>query len=108
MNVMAIGDVFVVDNGGSDSAEAVAPPHVLEKCILEFLGITADNPGGVLAEDLHLALVGLAHAMALESVLVPALLLAHLAVPSQLLQTLRFDSVRNRLRGEEFVLPHRE
>ena len=49
---------------------------------------------GVLAEDLHLALVALAHAVALEPVLVPALLLAHLAVPPQLLQPFRLDSVR--------------
>lgn len=107
MDMVAVGDVLVVDDGGGDAAEAVAPLHVLEKLRLEFLGETVDDSGGVLAEDLHLALVGLAHAVALESVLVAALLLAHLAIPSQLLQTLCFDPVRDRLWGQEFVLPHR-
>lgn len=106
MNMMAIGDVLVVDDGGSDTAESVAAPHVLEKSSFEFFRITTNNSGGVLAEDLHLALVRLAHTVALESVLVPALFLAHLAIPSQFLQTLRLDSVRNRLRGQEFILPH--
>ena len=40
------------------------------------------------SKDLHLSLVRLAGQMALEAILVPALLLAHLAVPSQLLQSL--------------------
>lgn len=108
VDVAAVGDVLVVDDGGGDAAEAVAPLHVLEEHALELLGVAADDPGRVLAEDLHLALVRLAHTMALESVLVATLLLAHLAVPSQLLQTFCFDSVGDRLRGEEFVLPHSE
>ena len=48
-----------------------------------------------LAEDDHLALVALAGQVALEAVLVPALLLTHLAVPAQLLQALGLDSVGN-------------
>ena len=50
---------------------------------------------GVLAKHLHLALVGLAVLVAFEAILVATLLLAHLTVPSQLLQTLGFDSVAN-------------
>ena len=45
------------------------------------------------SKDLHLSLVRLACQMALEAILVAALLLAHLAVPSQLLQTFRLDSI---------------
>lgn len=99
MDVVAVGDVLVVDDGGGDAAEAVAPLHVLEEHGLELLGVAADDPSRVLAEDLHLALVRLAHAVALESVLVAALLLAHLAVPSELLQSFGLDSVGDRLRG---------
>jgi hypothetical protein len=44
--------------------------------------------------------------VALETVLVSALLLAHLAVPAQLLQPLRLDPVGNPLRGPHVVLTH--
>lgn len=99
MNMVAVGDVLVVEDGGSNTAEAVAPFHVLEEGALELIRVAADDSRGVLAEYLHLALVRLAHTMALESVLVAALLLAHLAVPSQFLQTFCFDPVRDRLWG---------
>lgn len=48
----------------------------------------------------------LAHAVALEAVLVAALLLAHLAVPPELLEAFGFDSVRDCLRRQEIVLAH--
>jgi hypothetical protein len=44
--------------------------------------------------------------MALETILVTTLLLTHLAVPSQLLQPLRLDSVGYGLWCQKFVLPH--
>lgn len=100
-------DILVVDDGSGNTGEAVSAAHEIEKGFLEFLGEAIDNAIGALAEDLHLALVGLAHAVAFESVLVAALLLTHLAVPSQLLQTLRLDPIRDRLRSQELVLPHR-
>lgn len=40
------------------------------------------------SKDLHLSLVRLAGEVTLKAILVSALLLAHLTVPSQLLQTL--------------------
>uniref|UniRef100_A0A2P2PIS4 Uncharacterized protein MANES_07G115700 n=1 Tax=Rhizophora mucronata TaxID=61149 RepID=A0A2P2PIS4_RHIMU len=104
--MMPVVDVLVVDDGGGDAGEAVAPAHEIKEGVLELLGVAVDDAVRVLAEDLHLALVALAHAVALEPVLVSALLLAHLAVPSQLLQTFRFDSVRYCLRCQELVFPH--
>ena len=95
MDVVAVGYVLVVDDGGGDTAEAVAALHMLEEFSLELFGVTVNDSIRVLAKDLHLALVALAHAMALESVLVSALFLAHLAIPSQFLQPLRFDPVRD-------------
>lgn len=47
----------------------------------------------VFAEDHHLPLVALRRQVALKAVLVPTLLLAHLAVPSQLLQPFGLDPV---------------
>ncbi|GFZ14979.1 DNA/RNA-binding protein Kin17, conserved region [Actinidia rufa] len=106
VDMVAVSDVLVVDNGGGHAAEAVTALHVVEEGGLKLLRVALDNAVRVLAEDLHLALVALAHAVALEPVLVPALLLAHLAVPPQLLQAFGFDSVRYRLRSQKFVLPH--
>lgn len=106
MDVVAVVDVLVVDDGGGDAAEAVAPLHVLQEAGLELLRVALDDAVGVLAEDEHLALVALAHAVALEAVLVAALLLAHLAVPPELLQPLRLDSVRDCLGRQKVVLPH--
>ena len=48
-----------------------------------------------LAKHQHLALVRLAGLVALETVFIAALLVAHLAVPTQLLQALGLDAVRN-------------
>ena len=62
----------------------------------------------VLGEDAHLAQVRVARLVALEAVLVAALLLAHLAVPPQLLQAFGFYAVRNRLWRHETMLWHRQ
>lgn len=99
MDVVAVGDVLVVDDGGGDAAEAVATLHVVKEGGLELLGVAVDDAVRVLAEDLHLALVALAHAVALEAVLVAALFLAHLAVPAELLETFGLDSISDCLRS---------
>lgn len=56
--------------------------------------------GPHLAEHHHLALVAVRAEVAFEAVLVTALLAAHLAVPSQLLQALRLDAVRDLRRAQ--------
>ncbi|KAK8514972.1 hypothetical protein V6N13_121917 [Hibiscus sabdariffa] len=65
----------------------------------KLVGVPRYNPVRVLPEDLHLALVRFAHAVAFESVFISALLSAHLAVPSQLLETFGFDSIRDYFGG---------
>lgn len=106
MNVMSIINKLIVNDGGRDTTEAVAAFHEVEEVVFELFGVSRYNSVRVLPEDLHLALVRLAHAMAFESVLVSALLLAHLTVPSKLLETFCFDSVRDCFWGEEIVFPH--
>ena len=44
--------------------------------------------------------------MALEAVLIAALLLAHLAVPFELLQALGLDAVGDSLRRQKLILAH--
>lgn len=85
MDVVAIGDVFIIYDGGGHTAEPVRSLDVLQKRIFKFLGVAVNESVGVLAENIHLALVALRHTVAFEPVLVPALLLAHLTVPFQLL-----------------------
>lgn len=99
MDVVAVGDVLVVDHSGGDAAEAVAALHVIKEQGLELLGVAVDDPVRILAEDLHLALVALAHAVALEAVLVATLFLAHLAVPAELLETFGLDPVSDSFRS---------
>jgi len=52
---------------------------------------------GILRVHPHLSQMALGHGVALEPILIPALLLAHLAVPSQTLQALAFGFVGNGL-----------
>jgi len=107
VDVVPVGDVLVVDDGGGDAGVAVRAADQGEERLEELLGEALHDALGRHAEHLHLPLVRLRHAVALEPVLVAALLLAHLAVPPQLLQALRLDPVRDRLRRQELVLPHR-
>ena len=73
---------------------------------LELLGEVLNNLVGILGHQLHLPQVALAGEVALEAVLVAALLLAALTVPPQLLQTLRLDPVADGFRCQEAVLGH--
>lgn len=99
MNMMSVIDVLVIDDCGGDAAEAVAALHEIHELVLELLRVAINDSVGVLTENLHLALVALAHTVALESVLITTLFLAHLAVPSELLEPFCFDPVRDRFRG---------
>lgn len=106
MNVMPIMDILIVNDSSGHPREPVAPPHQIEEAVLELLGVAFDNSVRVLTENLHLTLVALAHTVALEAVFVTALFLAHLTVPSELLETFGFDSIGDCFWGEEFVLAH--
>lgn len=108
MNMVAIGDVLVINHGGGDAAKPVTTLHMFEKRCFELLGVAVDDSIRVLAKNFHLPLVRFAHTMAFKSVLISTLLLAHLTIPPEFLQTFRFDSVGYRLRRQEFVLTHSE
>ena len=99
MDVVVIVYVLVVNDGGGDATEPVATLHVVQESAFEFFGVSSNDSGQVLAEDLHLMLMVLTHTVALETVLVATLLLAHLAIPSELLEPLRFDPIRDRFWG---------
>ena len=107
VDVRLVRDVLVVHDVGAHPAVPVRRGHHVEEGPLELLAVVADELPLVHAEDLHLAEVGLAGAVALEAVRVPALLLADLAVELELLQALRLRPVGDILRGSRFgLLPH--
>ena len=60
----------------------------------------------IFGEDAHLPQVRIGRLVAFEPIFISTLLLAHLAVPSQLLQTFGLDAVANSFGGEEVVLGH--
>ena len=78
----------------------------VHESLLEHLGKAVDHLVGVRRHERHLSLMALGSAVALEAVLVAALLLTHLAVPPQLLQALGLHAVRDRLRVQEAILGH--
>ena len=107
VDVLLVRDVLVVDDVGAHPAVPVGCGHHIEEGPLELLAVATDELALVHAEDLHLAKVRLAGAVALEAVRVPALLLADLAVELELLQALRLRPVGDVLRGSLFgPLPH--
>ena len=77
-----------------------------QELLQKLLAVPIDEPALVRTEQLHLPQVRLGRDVALEPILVPALLRAHLAVEPEFLQALRLGSVRDALRGEEIVLAH--
>ena len=86
---------------------AHAPPaQQPHKLALELDGEVRDVLPRVLADDEHLPEVGLGLGMALEAVLVAALLLADLTVPAQPLQALRLHLVGDIFRGSDFRARH--
>lgn len=106
MNMMAIRDVLIPNNGSGNTGAAMRAFKMLHKLALELLGEAIDEALGIVAQHLHLALVPVREAVTLEAVLVAALFLAHLTIPLELLQSLRLDPVGDRLRRQKLVLPH--
>lgn len=106
MDMMPVGDILIPNHRGSDTSGPVRPLQMLHKHLLELLRESVDEPLRIVPENLHLALVAFRHTVTFEAVLIPALLLAHLAVPLQLLQTLGLDPVGDGLRRQKLVLPH--
>jgi len=93
MDVLLVGDVLLVDLVGTGSLSAEPSAQQLHVAVGELLAEAVQELARGIRKEEQLALVGLAHGVALEAILVAALLLAHLAVPAQLLQALRLHLV---------------
>nr|ACU17319.1 unknown [Glycine max] len=108
MNMVSIVYVFVINYSGCHTAESVTALHVLQKSGLKLFGIALNYPVWVLSKNLHLTLVPFTHAMTFKPILISALLLTHLAIPTKLLQSFCFDSVGNCFRCEKLIFSHHE
>ena len=95
VQVILVLDEFLVDSVRLDTIRAVPPRKELDEVVLELRAEVGDVPARVLAYDEHLTKVGLRLGVALEAILVSALLLADLAVPPKPLQALRLHLVRD-------------
>ena len=86
----------------------MTPFEQVHESVLKLLGVGPQEFVWVVGEYEELPLVRLAGRVALEPVLVTALLLAHLAVPAELLQSLGLHLVGQVLDGTLFGLRHLE
>lgn len=81
-------------------------PEELQEVALELVGEVVDVLLRILADNHHLSDVRLALDVAFEPVLIATLLLAHLAIPPEALQTFRLELVAHILRGAYFGSRH--
>jgi len=106
MDVLLVRDVLLVHHVSVHAPLVKLPLEDVVESLLEVLGVAGEVGARVVAEQQQLPLVGLRGSVALEAVLVPALLLAHLAVPAQLLQALRLHLVGQPLGPTHVILRH--
>jgi hypothetical protein len=74
---------------------------VVQESALELLAVAFNHTVWVLPKHLHLPSVPLTHLVALEAVLISALLLAQLAVPPQFAKALGLDARGNLQGGQQ-------
>lgn len=103
MHVTLVLDQLLIHIVGLDTIGTVPAGQHLDKVVLEFGGVVCDVAPGVLTDDKHLPKMSLGLCMTLESVLVSALFLTDLTVPSQTLKTLGLHLVRNELRSTDYI-----
>jgi len=106
MDVLLVGDVLLVDLVGTGSLSAEPSAQQLHVAVGELFAEAVQKLAGGIGKEEQLALVGLAHGVALEAILVAALFLTHLAVPPQLLEALRLHLVGQVLRRTHLCATH--
>lgn len=106
MYVVLVLDILLVEPIGVDLLLAVTCAQQVQKVPLELLRVLLDFALRVLTNKHHLPQVTFAHGVALEPVLVPALLLANLAVPAESLQAARLHLIRHILGRSKLCFPH--
>ena len=99
VKMIAILDELLVYVIGLHTFRAESAGEELDEIVLELHGEVGDVLARALADDEHLAEMGLGLSVTLESIFISALLLADLAVPTETLKALRLHLVSEVLRG---------
>ena len=108
MHMVLIADVYLVNCVSEHPLLVELSSEDRIEVLGKSLAVTGQVLARVVPEQEQLPLVRLTGNMALEPIRVPALLLAHLAIPPQLLETFRPHVVRDPFWSSEFglSLPH--
>mmetsp|Transcript_14319 Transcript_14319/g.32857 ORF Transcript_14319/g.32857 Transcript_14319/m.32857 type:complete len:322 (+) Transcript_14319:487-1452(+) len=106
VNVALVLYDFLVNIVGVHPLRAVPPPQSLEVDRLKFTAEGVHHTPGIVPEYTHVAQVRVGCEVALEAVLVAALLLTHLAIEFELLKSLGLHSIGNVLRRTLLGLWH--
>ena len=93
MHMLLVRNILLVEVVDVDLLLAVGGAQQLQEVALEVVREAGDVLARVFAHQQHLPHVRLRLRVAFEAVLVPRLLLAHLAVPAQPLQAFGFELV---------------
>jgi len=88
VDMLLVTDVLLVHHVSLHPLLIVLPPQDVIESLLKVPAISVQVLARVISEQQQLSLMRLRRGVALEPIRIPALLLAHLAVPPQLLQTL--------------------
>lgn len=99
----AVLDDLLVNRVRFDTLRSEPAREELDEVVLELRGVVRDVLPCALPDDEHLAEMGLGLGVTFETVLVSALLLADLAVPSQTLQALGLHLVGEVFRGSDCI-----
>jgi len=99
-------DILLVNHITMHAFRSVLPPQNVQVALFKVVAEAGHEAAGIFGKEQQLALMGLGRQVALETVLVAALLLAHLAKPAQLLQPLGLDPVGDGLGRQGLVFGH--
>lgn len=106
MYMFLVGNVLLVEMVHVDLLLAVGGPQQLQEVALELVAEVVDVLAGVLADEQHLADVGLGLGVHLEAVFVAALFFAYLAVPAEALEAFGFELVVEVFGAADFCARH--
>jgi len=106
VDVTLVLDNFLVHIVCIHARRSVTTPQDVHVSLLKLSTESIHYPSRILREQFHLPQVRVAGYVTLESVRVAALLIAHLAVESQLLETFCLHAIRNVFRCSTFGARH--
>jgi len=93
MDMVLVTDVLLINRVGQDSLPIVLSPENVVEIFLKVSAVSMQVSSRILSEQEQLSLMRLRGHVALETIGISTLLLTHLTIPAQLLETLRLHLV---------------